>query len=116
MVELHVHDGTLEVEVRGMHKVWALRSRIEVPMAAVRGARRLPAEIATEWWKGLRVPGTYLPGVIVAGTYYKGGEKHFWDVSHAERALEIDLDGTGWDRLYVEVEDPDAALRLLGAR
>lgn len=115
MVELHLRDGRLEIEVRGLHKLWALRSRLDVPLASVVGARRLAPDAVRRGWKGWRVPGTHLPGVIVAGTYYKGGEKHFWDVRDASRAIEIELSGTGFRRLHVEVEDPEAALALLGA-
>lgn len=113
MVELTVRDDMLEIEVRGLHKVWALQSRLQVPLAVVTGVRRLPPDALAGWWKGWRVPGTHLPWIIVAGTYFKDGEKHFWDVRHAERALEIDLVGAEWDRLYLEVEDPDAALERL---
>lgn len=116
MVELEVRDDVLAIEVQGLHKVWALKSRLEVPLAAVSAARRLPADAVEGWWKGWRVPGTHLPGVIVAGTYYKDGEKHFWDVRHPERGIEIELSGAGWSRIFVEVNDPDAALALLDAR
>lgn len=113
MVELHVRGEILEIELRGLHKLWALKSRLQVPLAAVVGARRLPPDAARSWWKGWRVPGTHLPGLLVAGTYYKGGEKHFWDVTHGDRSIEIELDGAGYDRLYLEVADPDAVLRQL---
>jgi hypothetical protein len=56
-----------------------------------------------------------LPGVIVAGTYYRNGERHFWDVRNPERAIEIDLAGVPYDKLVVEVADPDAALAQLSA-
>lgn len=115
MVDLHLRDGHLEVEVLGLHKLWALRSRLQVPLSSVVGARRLAPDATAGWWKGWRVPGTHLPGVIVAGTYYKDGEKHFWDVRDGARAIEIELAGAGFRRLYVEVDDPEAALDMLGA-
>jgi hypothetical protein len=40
-------------------------------------------------------------------------ERHFWDVRRADRAIEIDLAGVPYDRLVVEVADPDAALAQL---
>lgn len=115
MVELRVEGEVLAVEVKGWHRLLALRRRIEVPVAAVRAVRRLPADAIDGWWKGWRVPGTHLPGVIIAGTYYKDGEKHFWDVRHADHGVEIVLQGELFDRLYVEVADPDAAIAALDA-
>lgn len=114
MVEIHVEGERVAIEVQGLHKLWALKRRIEVPRSAVRSVRRAPADAVRGWWKGWRIPGTHLPGVIVAGTFYRDGERHFWDVRHADHAVEIELDGQAYDRLFVEVADPDAALRALG--
>lgn len=116
MVELTLRDDALVVEVLGWHRLWALRRRVEVPIAAIRAVRRLPPDAIDAWWLGWRVPGTHLPGVIVAGTFYRGGERHFWDVSAPARGLELELDGARYDRLFVEVADPDAALAALAAR
>lgn len=115
MVELHVDDAGITVEVQGWHQLWALKRRLRVPREAVRAVRRVPGDALQGWWKGWRVPGTHLPGVIVAGTYFKDGERHFWDVRHPERAIEIELAGQRYDRLFVEVADPEAAMHALGA-
>lgn len=113
MVEIHADSEHLTIDVRGWHQLWAFKRRLEIPRSAVRAVRRLPADALSGLWKGWRVPGTHLPGVIVAGTYYRGGERHFWDVSNADRALEIELVGQSYDRLFVEVPDPDLALQAI---
>jgi hypothetical protein len=115
MVDLEIEGDAVRVDVRGLHQLLALRRKLEFPLSAVRSARRLaPAELGG-WWKGWRIPGTHVPGVLVAGTYYKNGQRHFWDVRHAERAIEIELEGARYDRLFVEVDDPDKVLSTLGA-
>ncbi len=115
MVDIRLEDDRVTLDVRGLHQLWALKRKLELPRAAIVGARRIPSE-AMRLWKGWRVPGTHVPGVIVAGTYYKDGERHFWDVRHPERAIEIELQGTKYNRVYVEVEDPDAAIEALAPR
>lgn len=112
MVEIHANGDEIEVEVQGLHRLWALRRRIAFPRGAVRSVKPLPAD-ALRGRKGLRVPGTHVPGVIVAGTYYKDGERHFWDVRHADHAIEIELEGQRYRRLFVEVADPEAATKAL---
>lgn len=99
-------------DVRGLHKLWALKSRIEVPRRRVVGARHDPG-VARGWWKGWRMPGTHVPGLITAGTYYLHGERVFWDVRDASRAVVVELDGHAYDRLVIEVEDPAAVVALL---
>jgi hypothetical protein len=113
MVEIEVREGNLEIQVLGLHKVWALKSRLTVPMASVKGVRRLEPNEARGWWKGWRVPGTHVPGVLVAGTFLFGGERNFWDVRRGERSIAVELSGAPYDHLYIEVENPDAALALL---
>ncbi|MBV8281921.1 MAG: hypothetical protein JO347_07650, partial [Candidatus Eremiobacteraeota bacterium] len=49
----------------------------------------------------------------VAGTYYDGKGCVFWDVHHAENAIEITLRDERFSRLVVEVEDPAAAVAML---
>jgi len=115
MVEIRVEPEEVVVEVKGWHQLWALKRKITFPRAALRSVRPLSASEAHGWWKGLRMPGTHVPGVIVAGTYRQNGAWHFWDVSHGDRALELVLDGQRYERLFVEVEDRDRVLRELAA-
>jgi hypothetical protein len=64
-------DGdALDIQVRGMHKLWALKSSLRVPLANVRDVRHDP-ERARRVMPGLRVPGTHIPYVYTAGTSYQ---------------------------------------------
>lgn len=112
MVDISIHDGLATFAVEGADKLWALRSRLEIPIAHVRGVRADP-EVARGWWHGLRMPGTQLPGVITAGTFYQHGKRVFWDVHHPENTIIVELADERYDELIVEVADPDAAVRLL---
>lgn len=113
MVEIKVDTERVTVEVLGWDRLWSFKRRIEIPRYAIRRVRRLPEAAMHGVWKGWRIPGTHMPGVIVAGTYYKRGERQFWDVRHADHAIEIELEGESYDRLFVEVADPVAAVRAL---
>ena len=67
-----------------------MKSHLEVPLQHVKGVR--PA--AEEQAHGIHAPGTYLPGIVVAGTFYQIGKKVFWDVHNPERAIAIAGDWT----------------------
>ncbi len=115
MIAVRRENDRFVFEVLGLHKVWALRSRLVIPAENIRGARRDPD--ALRGWKGWRLPGTYIPGVLIAGTFLRAGRRTFWDVRRRRRenAIVVDLEGERYDRLVIEVEDPDAALSLLNA-
>ncbi len=76
MVDLAVSERKLLVNVCGADKLWALKSSLEIPLEHITGVRIDPT-VAKGWWHGMRLPGTNLPGVITAGTYYTRHEKSF---------------------------------------
>ena len=112
MVEVTVRDGTAVFEVEGVDKLWALKSRLEIPLAHIHDVR-LDAEAARGWWHGFRAPGTHVPGVITAGTFYHHGKRIFWDVHDPERVIVIALKYERYDELIIEVADPVAVISLL---
>ncbi len=114
MVEIELTPQSLVVHVQGLDKLWALKSRLEIPLAHVEGIER-DEEEARSWWHGVRAPGTHLPGVITAGTFYSHGERVFWDVHHPENAVAIRLKDERYQKLVVEVADVDATIAKIRA-
>ena len=112
MTRIEIAEGRLKVEMLGWDKIWALKSRLDFPLEHVVGARRWEKE-KDKGWRGLRAPGTNLPGVIVAGTYHRKGQHIFYDVHDFDRAIVIELRDEWYARLVVEPADPEATLRLL---
>jgi hypothetical protein len=112
LVDLSVAEGKLSLHVRGADKLWAFQSSLEIPLIHIAGVRADP-EIARGWYHGIRSPGTNVPGVITAGTFYQDGKRVFWDVHHPEKTIVIDLHDERFSQLVVEVADPDAAVKLI---
>lgn len=111
MVDLEVVAGEVRIRVLGSHRFWALRSRLSVPLSAVSGAGRADPGLRPAW---LRTGGTYWPGRIAAGTYRARGRKEFWDSTFGDHAVRIDLAGSEFTRIVVDVADPAATVRALG--
>ena len=57
---------------------------------------------------GLRAPGTHLPRIITAGTFYKDGERVFWNVRPSREPVVIELAGERYARLVLSVDDARA--------
>jgi hypothetical protein len=107
-----VAEGKLTLHVRGTDKILAFKSTLEIPLIHIAGVRADP-EVARGWWHGIRMPGTNVPGVITAGTFYQDGKRVFWDVHHPEKTIVIDLHDERFNALIVEVADPEAAVKLI---
>jgi len=112
MVELAVGEGKLTMRVQGADKLWAFKSSLEIPLVHIAGIRADP-EIAHSWWHGVRLPGTNVPGVITAGTFYQDGKRVFWDVHNPSNTVVIALRDERYDELVVEVANPQAALKMI---
>jgi len=112
VAEVELSEDTLSVHVQGMDRLWALRSRLEIPLAHVSGAEAA-SEVARGWWQGIRSGGTHVPGVITAGTFHQEGERVFWDVHDPEKAIVIRLRDERYARLVIEVEDPPATVAAI---
>jgi hypothetical protein len=90
VAEVELTENALIVHVRGMDRLWALKSRLEIPLAHVAGAVTDP-EVAQGWPKGIRSPGTHVPGVITAGTFYQEDGRVFWDMHDPDKTVVIHL-------------------------
>lgn len=112
MVEVSIEDDRVIFSVLGLHQLWALRSRLEIPLAHVTGVERDPEQVG-RWWHGWKLIGTDLPGLFAAGTFYYHGELVFWDVHDPERTIVVSLADERYKKLIIEVEDPESVLERL---
>ncbi|MFE1784380.1 hypothetical protein ACFW9F_17775, partial [Streptomyces sp. NPDC059506] len=85
LISIDRERGLLIAEFQGLDKLWSLKSRLEIPLAHVRGATHDPG-IAREP-KGIRVGGTYLPGVITGARVRRDGQRHLRDVNNPDNAV-----------------------------
>jgi hypothetical protein len=114
MVEIRIESGEAIFEIEGSHKLWALKSRLSIPLAHITGVRAEPNP-PMGFLGAVKIIGADIPHVFRAGSFYQVGDGGivFWDVRHAERCIAIDLDHEHFKRLYLEVEDPASAIVLL---
>jgi hypothetical protein len=111
MARVEVVGDQLGVQIEGMDKLWILKSRLEIPLAHVVGAEADPQVVGG--WKGWRGPGAHLPGVIVAGTFHHEGDRVFWDVHDAAKAVVSHLTDERYARLVIGVDDPAATVAAI---
>ncbi len=110
--EISISGDALIIDIRGADRLWALKSRLEIPLAHVTGAGPAQAE-AQKWVHGVRLIGTEVPGVLAAGRFYSHGKWVFWDVHHPAKAIGIDLRDEHYSRLVIEADDPEDQVRRI---
>ncbi|NJR67441.1 MAG: hypothetical protein HC771_01350 [Synechococcales cyanobacterium CRU_2_2] len=115
-MQLTLTPHQLSIQLEWYEQLWAftLHNPIVIPLAHLVGAT---TEKPQSRWTDLRAPGTYLPGVIKAGTYYTRAGKEFWYVTADPHVLTLELCEEPYQRLILALENPqDWATRLTQAK
>ena len=115
MATIELTENTLIVRIEGVDKFFAFKSQLEVPLSHVVGAEvdSLVVQEWGNWWKGVRILGAHVPGLLAAGNFYQQGERVFWDVHDPQKAVTIRLTDEQYARLVIEVEDPAASITAI---
>lgn len=105
MPNLAFQQTNLHVTLSRGEKLAALHGDLKIPLSSILGAEVL----GQKWWMnlGLRVPGTGLPGVIIAGTYIWRKDRAFVCWKRGEQVLQINLTGQNYTRLVIGVENAE---------
>lgn len=75
MITISKDDNHFIFNINGMHKLWAFKSELTIPFENIINAHQDTESV--RGWKGWRAPGTSIPSIITAGTFYKDGKKSF---------------------------------------
>jgi hypothetical protein len=120
MAVLVIVDGpALVVEMTGLDRLWALRRRLEVPLAEVVGAS-VQAKDPLVDGVAFRVRGSSIPGLLTAGSYTvwkharsREGERQFWLTKRGAEVLAIETRLRAPSLIVLELPDcGDVARRV----
>jgi hypothetical protein len=106
-IDFAIEDGNLVLRLGKRDAALAFKRRISIRLTDISNVTT-PARKEVPR-RGLRLPGTEIPGFIRAGSYGQGTKREFWDVRKGETVLVIDTTGAHpYARLVLEVDDPAA--------
>lgn len=97
-----ITEEEVKIEVEGLDKLWSFKGKLTIPRSSISKVYIRPKELKPPW---LRAPGTYLPKLIAAGTYYGSERKEFWNTHFGEHCMVFDLNDFDYTRVVVDVND-----------
>ncbi len=104
MAALETENGDVVVRLSRLEKLGAFRlSDPRAPLANVTEIRAV--ENGWSEVRGLRCPGTGLPGVIMLGTTRRRGGKDFDAIYRRGLAVVVEFNGAKWGRFAISHED-----------
>lgn len=81
-------EDRLIIRLEGFERLWALRTRLEIPRSAIVQVDYLDDRpIMQDFWGYLRIPGTSIPWRFLAGTFWQKGDREFWFVRMKQLGL-----------------------------
>ncbi|MBM3944467.1 MAG: hypothetical protein FJ317_03125 [SAR202 cluster bacterium] len=78
---------------------------------------RAPHDLPKRYWLSLRVPGTFLPFIIKAGTYFIWREgkfrREFWYTTAAKHFLVVNMKSGRYERVVLGLDDAEEWARRI---
>jgi hypothetical protein len=111
MVDIKISGDHLDVEFIGWSKLWALRSRLEIPIASIKEVRA-DGNIPKGYY--IRAFGTGIRRMIRAGIFTDFKRWAFFDL-RADRVNVVIMKLAGWkyDAVALQVKDARASVEMI---
>ncbi|MCA1702948.1 MAG: hypothetical protein LC808_06635, partial [Actinobacteria bacterium] len=100
-----ITDSDLVVTPRGFNKVWALKRRVSIPLTSITSAKVITTR-TRDLPLGIRLPGSAIPGLVLAGTYLKNGERSFYALRDGKDIVLLELTEHRYARVGVQTKNP----------
>jgi hypothetical protein len=111
MTKVDIAGDKLLLTIEGIDVVLSFKKHLEVPLRHVKSVELgITKDAQAHLDESIRLPGAYMPGIAIAGRFYRHGNWIFWNIHKGERAITISVEHEGWVSLVVEVENPQKAV------
>lgn len=99
-MNLVVNERTVKVQLTLPERLWAFHfsEQINIPIEEILSVKVDRPD--TSWWT-VRAPGTHLPGLFRAGTYYTERGREFWYVHNEQPTLWLDTEQGYYRRILL---------------
>lgn len=100
-------QNLLNIELSNQERLWSFRwnKTLSIPLGHI---RKISTETPEITWFELRAPGTFLPGVIKAGTYYNKQGRDFWYATRGKGFLVLELEQDKYRRVVLTLDDNES--------
>lgn len=105
MATVRIDGDMLHVELSKVDQfLWAVHGSFHIPLTSVAGAGTAKPP---SFWESLKLLGSNVGSLKMAGTFVYHGEVVFFDYGRDESVLVIDLVDSRYKHLFVHVDEPD---------
>lgn len=103
-MQLILNSHQLKIDLDLWERIWAFyfNSELIIPLTHI---KQVTTDEPHSSWADVRLPGTFLPGVIKAGTYYTGHGREFWYATRTGKYLTLELENEFYKRIVLTLDE-----------
>lgn len=106
-IDIEVSGDLVVVSLTGKDRLFAFKRRLNIPAEKIGSVEVLPkSEVPPGKGIWLRLPGSYIPGVLHHGSYGFGANREFWAVSRQEEVVVITIHDWDYRRVVLGTGNP----------
>lgn len=92
----------LKINFSTAKKILSMKGSFTIPLKHIQS---ITTELPKPTWEEIKAPGTMIPGLIKAGTYYTEKGKQFWFVTKGKGILNIKLKNESYQRIILGIDN-----------
>ncbi|MGL6340259.1 MAG: hypothetical protein ACRC80_14115 [Waterburya sp.] len=101
MNKISLDNQQVTIEISGWDKFWSFQGKVVFAQSNITQVFKYDQTISPPW---LRILGTKLPGIIIAGTYRNlKNRQEFWSTHFQDNAIVIDLEKEKYNRIVCDL-------------
>ena len=109
MLKIIPNEKGIVIHLEGIKEILSLKGEIKIPWKSI---KRISSS-KPKWLIFTPRIGTNLPGVLMAGTFYRVKGKSFYFVRHLDRCITFTLEDHQFAEIVIEVKDKEKQIERL---
>lgn len=101
-MKISIVKNELRISFSLTKKILSVKGSFKIPLKHIVCVTTLKPKPT---WKEIKAPGTFIPGLIKAGTYYTDKGREFWFVTKGKKILNIELKNESYKRIIVGLDN-----------
>ncbi len=101
-MKITITEDQLEINFSTTKKILSMKGSFKIPLKHIQS---ITTQLPKPTWKEIKAPGTMIPGLIKAGTYYTDNGKQFWLVTKGKGILNIELKNESYKRIILGIDN-----------
>ena len=100
-MKISIVKNELRISFSITKKILSMKGSFTIPLNHI---VRVTTQMPKPTWKEIKAPGTSIPGLIKAGTYYTDKGKEFWYVTKGKKILNLELKNESYKRIILGLD------------